>query len=183
MQNKPQLPPQRTGGVLPPLSKYYYGPAVSPEQPSAQQDSRWLASSAQQNPPALPPRILPSSTPSDQSQHRSTFENGSAQAWQSSGTPPPAPFSDEVAQWAYNPSTSSPPPTLRYAPSTSTLNQSSQPIGRTDPSEWPVNDYQDSGWGRKPPLPAVFDPEPKPGPTSVRVSTSIVATEGRELSL
>ncbi|KAI4170736.1 MAG: hypothetical protein LQ343_004734 [Gyalolechia ehrenbergii] len=153
--NRPFSPtnPQRTGGILPPLSKYYYGPAVSPDRSPANAVEN--APNAPQGAPTLPPRPLqnPASAPptsqwpSSQNVHQSTFP----------GPPPTAPPAHPVAQSSYNPNNYGPMSGARLSPINAKWSPSSQSTTNADTSRWGVNydhpSAQHSQSELKPPLP------------------------------
>ncbi|KAL8737474.1 MAG: hypothetical protein Q9181_001634 [Wetmoreana brouardii] len=155
MQNRPfspTNPQQRTGGVLPPLSKYYYGPAVSPDRSPVNGNS-WSTP----DPPALPPRLPPSAASAPPISQWSPQYNGPAQHIKLPGPPPTAPPAHPVVQSSYNPNTYGPMPGARHSPLNTSWNQSSHSVAQVDTSTWGVNYHhnnaQQSQSGLKPPLP------------------------------
>lgn len=177
--NRPFSPtnPQRTGGtgILPPLSKYYYGPAVSPDKSPAigklsrccslstitkhfvTADNSWNAPILPQSAPMLPPRppLNPASAPPT-SQWSSHQEVPSQQS-RLPGPPPIAPSAHPVAQSSYNPNTYGSMPGAKLSPINATWNQSSHSIVNADTSKWGVNynhvSTQQPRSELKPPLP------------------------------
>ncbi|KAL8952301.1 MAG: hypothetical protein Q9222_001790 [Ikaeria aurantiellina] len=156
MQNRPfqAANPQRPSAILPPLSKYYYGPAVSPDRtPTELTGTSWNTQNAQQDstPPTLPPRPIhdPASAP--------PFTQTSSQHVKLPGPPPTAPPAHPVAQSSYNPNNYGPMPGARHSPVNATWNQSSQSVHQPDTSTWGVKYHQSNPQqslpGLKPPLP------------------------------
>lgn len=174
MQNRP-FSPTRTGGILPPLSKYYYGPAVSPDRtpvdgeslsrcscarhtklPNIAPDTRWNhAQILHQDPPALPPRQSALAPPTSQQQF--AYHDASRQQIRLPGPPPTPPPAHPVARSSYNPNNYGLMPGTRHSPINTTWNQSSTTIVQGDTSTWGVNyhhnDSQLSPQALKPPLP------------------------------
>ncbi|KAL8942380.1 MAG: hypothetical protein Q9216_001700 [Gyalolechia sp. 2 TL-2023] len=155
--NRPFSPtnPQRTGGILPPLSKYYYGPAVSPDRSPANVDHGWNAPNTPEGAPTLPPRPLqnPASAPP-------TLQSSLSQNVHQSrlpGPPPTAPPAHPVAQSSYNPNNYGPMPGARLSPINANWSGSSQLTANADTSRWGVNYNQPSAQHSqselKPPLP------------------------------
>ncbi|KAL8701401.1 MAG: hypothetical protein Q9224_000521 [Gallowayella concinna] len=160
MQNRPFSPtnPLRTGGILPPLSKYYYGPAVSPDRtPVNVPNTGWNATNPQQDPPALPPRHPPTTASAPPLSQQSPYHDASSQQYGLPGPPPTAPPTHPVARSSYNPNNYGLMPGPRYSPINATWNQSSSSLVQPDTSTWGVN-YNDNNAqqihsGLKPPLP------------------------------
>ncbi|KAL8836555.1 MAG: hypothetical protein Q9170_002875 [Blastenia crenularia] len=160
--NRPFSPtnPQRTGGILPPLSKYYYGPAVSPDRSPASShaaDGGWNAQSLPQGAPTLPPRPPQNPASAPPISQWSSHQNASLQQGRLPGPPPTAPPAHPVAQSSYNPNTYGPMPGARLSPINPTWNQSSHTIANVDTSKWGVASNhpspQHSQPELKPPLP------------------------------
>ncbi|KAL8900337.1 MAG: hypothetical protein Q9192_001114 [Flavoplaca navasiana] len=149
--------PQRTGGILPPLSKYYYGPAVSPDRtPVSAPDNAWNAQSPQQDPPALPPRQPSTTTSASPSSQQPIHYGASVQQINLPGPPPTAPPTHPVATSSYNPNNYRSMPDARLSPN-ATWTQSSTSVAPGDTSTWGVNYqhniYRPSQHALKPPLP------------------------------
>ncbi|KAI4152797.1 MAG: hypothetical protein LQ341_000632 [Variospora aurantia] len=145
MQNHRPFPPQRPA-ILPPLSKYYYGPAVSPDRsPAHVAETGWDAPIPQQNPPTLPPRP----TPNPPSAPIPSQRDGFPQQSRLPGPPPIAAQTHPVAQSSYNPNTYGLMPGARLSPVNPTRNHTSYPGVNDDPSRWSVNHNH------------VADPKPK----------------------
>ncbi|KAL9603381.1 MAG: hypothetical protein Q9219_001243 [cf. Caloplaca sp. 3 TL-2023] len=139
--NRPFSPtnPQRTGGILPPLSKYYYGPAVSPDRSPINADNDWNAPNPSQGAPKLPPRPPPNSSSAPPISQWSSHQNVPSQQSKLPGPPPTAPPPHSVAQSTYNPNTYGPMPGARLSPINATWNQSAHSLASTDTSRWGVN--------------------------------------------
>ncbi|KAL9588982.1 MAG: hypothetical protein Q9203_002212 [Teloschistes exilis] len=149
----PTNPQQRSGGILPPLSKYYYGPAVSPDRSPVNGNS-W---STQEPPaPALPPRLPPNAASAAPISQWSPSYHTSPQQSKIPGSPPTAP-PHPVAQSSYNPNTYGLMPGARHSPINTTWNQSSQSLAQVDTSAWGVKHNHgvtdQSQPSLKPPLP------------------------------
>ncbi|KAI4264491.1 MAG: hypothetical protein L6R42_000416 [Xanthoria sp. 1 TBL-2021] len=157
MQNRPFSPinQPRTGGILPPLSKYYYGPAVSPDRtPVNAPDTGWNAQSPHRDPPALPPRQLRSTASASSISQQPSHHDASLQQNKLPGPPPTAPPAHPVARSSYNPNNYAPMPGARHSPINATWNQSSTSVVQGDTSTWGVNYHHNvSQHGLKPPLP------------------------------
>ncbi|KAL8720389.1 MAG: hypothetical protein Q9225_002741 [Loekoesia sp. 1 TL-2023] len=150
--------PQRTGGtgILPPLSKYYYGPAVSPDR-SPSNDNDWNAPNLPQGAPMLPPRPPQNPASAPPISQWSSHQHVPSQQSRLPGPPPTAPPAHPVAQSSYNPNTYGPMPGAQPSPFNATWNQSSHSIVNADTSKWGVNynhvNTQHSQSELKPPLP------------------------------
>lgn len=174
MQNRPFSPinQPRTGGVLPPLSKYYYGPAVSPDRTPVNRefvrslrvrnmlnaliapDTGWNAQSPHRDPPSLPPRQLRSTASASPISQQPVHHDASLQQIKLPGPPPTAPPAHPVARSSYNPNNYAPMPGARHSPINATWNQSSTSVAQGDTSTWGVNYHHNvSQYGLKPPLP------------------------------
>ncbi|KAI4119780.1 MAG: hypothetical protein LQ345_000339 [Seirophora villosa] len=134
MQNHRPFSPQRPG-ILPPLSKYYYGPAVSPDRsPANVAETGWNTPTPQQA-PTLPPRP----TPNPPSAPLPSHQDGLPQQSRPPAPPPTAAPTHPVAQSSYNPKTYGAMPGPRLSPFNPTWNHSSSSIVRADTSKWGVN--------------------------------------------
>ncbi|KAI4236985.1 MAG: hypothetical protein LQ349_002202 [Xanthoria aureola] len=158
MQNRPFSPTNqpRTGGILPPLSKYYYGPAVSPDRtPVNAPDTGWHAQSLHRDPPALPPRQPLNTVSASSISQQPVLHDASVQQVKLPGPLPTAPPAHPVARSSYNPNNYAPMPGARQSPINPTWNQSSTSVVQGDTSTWGVNyNYNVSQPALKPPLPA-----------------------------
>lgn len=162
---------QRQGGkALPPLSKYYYGPAQTRGSSERSLSSggkqmiifAWANCSQQVTViSASPVNNASATSPSLQSPPRSTpsFPQPSNPSipWQLPGTPPSAPPLSQVIFASYNPSTYGPMPGARQSPVNLGFYQGDAPLSTYDTSRGGVN-YNNPGTsggaqGPKPPLP------------------------------
>ncbi|KAL9585923.1 MAG: hypothetical protein Q9212_001240 [Teloschistes hypoglaucus] len=147
----PTNPQQRSGSILPPLSKYYYGPAVSPDRSPVNGNS-WNT----QEPPALPPRLPPNGATAPPISQWSPYYHTSPQQSKIPGPPPTTP-PHPVAQSSYNPNAYGLMPGIRHSPINTTWNQSSQSLAQVDTSAWGVKynhgAADQSQSSLKPPLP------------------------------
>ncbi|KAL8655838.1 MAG: hypothetical protein Q9210_000640 [Variospora velana] len=134
MQNYRPFPPQRPA-ILPPLSKYYYGPAVSPDRsPAHVAETGWNAPIPQQGAPTLPPRPTPNPPSAPIPSQRDRLSQQSRLP----GPPPIAAPNHPVAQSSYNPNTYGPMPGGRLSPANPTWNHSSYSGVNDDISKWGV---------------------------------------------
>lgn len=176
--NRPFSPTHRPSGILPPLSKYYYGPAVSPDRSPAQgkprrfdtfdeyilnlagiADTGWDTPNPQGAPALLPRRLSPNPASAPPLSQWAPYQNGLPQQQTRifPGPPSTAPPAHPVAQSSYNPNTYGPMPGARLSPINPTWNQSSPSVASPDTSKWGVH-YQQvqaklSQTQLKPPLP------------------------------
>ncbi|KAL8869342.1 MAG: hypothetical protein Q9174_004342 [Haloplaca sp. 1 TL-2023] len=131
---------QRPGGILPPLSKYYYGPAVSPDRSPVNGEAFARNSWSAQDPPALQPRLPPSPAPAPAPapflSHSSPHLKEPVQHSKLPGPPPTTPLGHPIAQSSYNSHNYHLLPGARSAPIETSWDQSSYPIASLDTSTW-----------------------------------------------
>ena len=172
-QQQSPSPSSKTGPMLPPLSKYYYGPAqgwnsadsspshngicycILPSKPHPHQftGSSWSANH-HDIPPSLPPRLSPGPPAYSPPQwmNHSPYAAEASQGWHSPGLPPSASPASQHANVTQNPD--------GYAPKPDTSHSRVNPIWDSGPLEiskggvnYSQKAAQDSQPASKPPLP------------------------------